>query len=211
MNSFLKLLEGNKNWAAKKINKDPNYFKALVGIQRPDFLWIGCSDSRMPADLVTGTQPGEIFVHRNIANLVVNTDVNLLAVLDYAVNFLNVKHVIVCGHYGCGGVKAAMEKTDLNQILNMWLSNIKDIQRIHFNELQNIKDETERYNRLVELNVLEQIKNLAKTSIIQKSWKQNNAPGLHGWVYSLHDGIIKPIIEMEPNSALNSYYEYNFE
>ncbi|GMV78249.1 MAG: carbonic anhydrase [Chitinophagaceae bacterium] len=211
MDSFLKLLEGNKNWAAKKIKKNPTYFEALVNIQTPDFLWIGCSDSRMPADLVTGTQPGEIFVHRNIANLVVNTDVNLLAVLDYAVNSLKVKHVIVCGHYGCGGVKAAMEKTDLNHILNMWLSNIKDIQRIHNDELQNIKDDKQRYDRLIELNVMEQIKNLAKTSIVQKSWKENNSPSLHGWVYSLHDGIIKPIIEMKPNTHLNSYYEYNFD
>src|ERR1700755_1423450 len=151
MESINKLLLENKAWAAEKKADDPEYFKALAAIQKPEFLWIGCSDSRVPANEITGTQPGEIFVHRNVANLVVNTDVNLLAVLDYAVTHLKVKHVIICGHYGCGGIKAAASKSDYRPVLNMWLRNIKDVIRHHKDELQQIKDEEERLDRLVEL------------------------------------------------------------
>ena len=189
MHSYEKLLLENKAWAQEKIEEDPDFFNRLSTLQTPDFLWIGCSDSRVPANEITGTQPGEIFVHRNVANIVVNTDVNLLAVLDYAVNHLKIKHVIVCGHYGCGGVKAATTKTDFKLVLNMWLRNIKDVYRLHRKELDAIKEEEARCDRLVELNVQEQVMNLAKTSIIQRAWKEENRPDLHGWVYGLKNGL----------------------
>ena len=182
MHSYEKLLKENKTWASDKVAQDPDYFKRLSLLQKPEFLWIGCSDSRVPANEITNTQPGEIFVHRNVANLVINTDVNLLAVLDFAVTHLKVKHVIVCGHYGCGGIKAAMTKTDYKPVLNMWLRNIKDVIRHHYDELHAINDEEARVDRLVELNVREQVYNLAKTTIIQRCWKKEERPDLHGWV-----------------------------
>ncbi len=188
---------------------DPDFFRKLSGLQTPEFLWIGCSDSRVPANQITGTLPGEIFVHRNVANLVINTDVNLLSVLDYAVNHLKVKHVIVCGHYGCGGVKASMSNTDLKPLLNMWLRNIKDVQRLHREELEQIDDEDQKCNRLTELNVQEQIFNLAKTSIIQRAWKNEQRPDLHGWVYGLTDGIIKPVYEMKSGTPIDPLYQYD--
>lgn len=169
MKAYEKLLLENKAWAKEKVEDDPEYFNRLSLIQTPKFLWIGCSDSRVPANEITNTQPGEIFVHRNVANLVIHTDVNLLSVLEYAVVHLKVKHVIVCGHYGCGGVKAAMTNHDFKQVLNMWLRNIKDVYRLHTDELNNIGNEEERFDRLVELNVIEQVQHLAKTSIIQKA------------------------------------------
>jgi carbonic anhydrase len=208
MKAYDKLLLENKAWAAEKIQNDPNYFKKLSGIQTPEFLWVGCSDSRVPANEITGTSPGEIFVHRNIANMVVHTDVNLLSVLEYAVNHLKVKHVIVCGHYGCGGVKASMAQHNLG-IINKWIMHIKDVQRIHAEELQAIGDEDARTNRLVELNVIEQVTNLAKTSIIQKAWKDRQAPHLHGWVYGLENGLIKPIFELPAGSRIDPLYEYD--
>jgi carbonic anhydrase len=208
MKSYDKLLLENKAWAAEKVQNDPNYFKKLSGIQTPEFLWIGCSDSRVPANEITGTSPGEIFVHRNIANMVVHTDVNLLSVLEYAVKFLKVKHVIVCGHYGCGGVKASMAQHNLG-IINKWIMHIKDVQRIHAEELQAIGDEDARTNRLVELNVIEQVTNLAKTSIIQKAWKDREGPHLHGWVYGLENGLIKPIFELPAGSRIDPLYEYD--
>jgi carbonic anhydrase len=209
MHSYEKLLLENKAWAAEKVEEDPDFFKRLSKLQTPDFLWIGCSDSRVPANEITGTQPGEIFVHRNVANIVVNTDVNLLAVLDYAVNHLKVKHVIVCGHYGCGGVKAALTKTDFRPVLNMWLRNIKDVYRLHREELKAIKNEDECSDRLVELNVKEQVMNLAKTSTIQRAWKNENRPDLHGWVYGLKDGIIKPVFEMKAGTHIDPIYEFD--
>lgn len=209
MHAYEKLLLENKAWAAEQVADDPDYFNRLAEIQTPEFLWIGCSDSRVPANEITGTQPGEIFVHRNVANLVVNTDVNLLAVLDYAVSHLKVKHVIVCGHYGCGGVKAAATKQDFKPVLNMWLRNIKDVMRHHHQELNGITDEEQRINRLVELNVQEQVYNLAKTSIIQKHWKKEQRPDLHGWVYGLKDGLIKSVFEMKAGTHINSIYEYD--
>ena len=208
MKSYDKLLLENKAWAAEKVQNDPNYFTKLSGIQTPEFLWIGCSDSRVPANEITGTAPGEIFVHRNIANMVVHTDVNLLSVLEYAVKFLKVKHVIVCGHYGCGGVKASMAQHNLG-IINKWVMHIKDVQRIHSEELQAIGDEEARTNRLVELNVIEQVTNLAKTSVIQKAWKDRPAPHLHGWVYGLENGLIKPIFELPAGSRIDPLYEYD--
>jgi len=209
MYSYEKLLEENKKWASEKTGQDPGYFERLSHIQTPEFLWIGCSDSRVPANEITGTQPGEIFVHRNVANLVINTDVNLLAVLDYAVAHLKVKHVIVCGHYGCGGIRAAATKTDFKPVLNMWLRNIKDVIRHHRGELSLIADEEQYLDKLVELNVQEQVFNLAKTSIIQRAWKQELRPDLHGWAYGLKDGIIKPVYEMKAGTHIDPLYEYD--
>jgi len=209
MHSYEKLLLENKAWAQEKVDADPEYFKRLADLQTPEFLWIGCSDSRVPANEITGTQPGEIFVHRNVANLVINTDVNLLSVLDFAVTHLKVKHVIVCGHYGCGGIKAAITNHDFKYVLNMWLRNIKDVYRIHRNELDNIKQEEKKCDRLVELNVQEQVFNLAKTSIIQRAWKHEQRPDLHGWVYGLKDGLIKPVCEMKAGTEIDYLYEYD--
>lgn len=210
MKAYEKLLHENKNWAAGKVQEDPEYFNRLALLQKPEFLWIGCSDSRVPANEITGTQPGEIFVHRNVANMVVNTDVNLLSVLDYAVNHLMVRHVIVCGHYGCGGIKSAITNTDFKPVLNMWLRNIKDVYRLHRKELDTISDEAVRIDRLTELNVQEQVFNLAKTSIIQKAWKREQRPHLHGWVYGLKDGIIKPVFEMSAGTHIDEIYEYDY-
>lgn len=209
MTSYEKLLLENKAWAQEQIENDPEFFKRLSSLQTPEFLWIGCSDSRVPADKITGTQPGEIFVHRNIANIVVHTDVNLLSVLDFAVNHLKVNHVIVCGHYGCGGIKAAMTNHDYKYVLNMWLRNIKDVYRLHREELAAIADEEHRTDRLVELNVREQVMHLSKTSIIQRAWKNEQRPQLHGWVYGLKDGLIKPVFEMDAGTHIDPLYEYD--
>lgn len=209
MKIYERLLLENKAWAQEKVHSDKDYFNRLADIQKPEFLWIGCSDSRVPANEITNTQPGEIFVHRNIANMVIHTDVNLLSVLEYAVTHLKVKHVIVCGHYGCGGVKAAMTNTDYKQVLNMWLRNIKDVYRLHRDELEAVPSEEERFNRLVELNVQEQVIHLAKTSIIQRAWKHEQRPHIHGWVYGLKDGIIKPVFEMGPDTKIDPLYEYD--
>ncbi len=209
MKTYEVLLNNNKEWANNKIKEDSGFFERLSHLQSPEFLWIGCSDSRVPANEITGTDPGEIFVHRNVANLVINTDVNVLSVLDYAVNHLKVKHVIICGHYGCGGVKAATTQTDLKPLLNMWLRNIKDVYRLHREELDGIKEETHRIDRLVELNVQEQVFNLAKTSIIQRAWKKENRPDLHGWVYGLNNGVIKPVFEMKAGTHIDPLYEYD--
>jgi carbonic anhydrase len=208
MDEHKHLLLENKAWATSKVMEDPNYFSRLSKIQSPKFMWIGCSDSRVPANEITGTDPGEIFVHRNIANMVVHTDLNLLSVLQYAVEVLHVEHIIVCGHYGCGGVKAAVTRQSFG-IINKWLRNIKDVHRIHERELEEISDEDERIDKLVELNVQEQVMNLAKTSIIQRAWKYENRPQLHGWVYSLKDGLLKQIYSMPPNMHFDDLYEYD--
>src|ERR1700712_2879750 len=196
MLDYNKLLAENKIWAAEQVERDPEFFSRLEHLQTPEYLWIGCSDSRVPANEITGTQPGEIFVHRNIANMVVHTDVNLLSVLEYAVAHLKVKHVIVCGHYGCGGVKAAMTNHDFKQVLNMWLRNIKDVYRLHREELEAISELERREDRLVELNVQEQVLHLAKTSIIQRAWQHRNAPEIHGLVYGLKDGLLNTVFTM---------------
>lgn len=203
-----KLLLENKAWAAEKIADDPQFFTRLSNIQRPDFLWIGCSDSRVPANEITGTEPGEVFVQRNIANMVIHTDLNLLSVLQYAVEVLEVKNIIVCGHYGCGGVKAAMGHHNLG-IINKWLRNIKDVYRFHREELDAIEDMDKRADRLVELNVKEQVMNLAKTSIVQSAWKHHLRPHIHGWVYGLNDGILKPVFDLEPNTPIDPIYQYS--
>jgi carbonic anhydrase len=208
MNSYEKLLLENKSWAREKVMEDPEYFERLAHLQTPEFLWIGCSDSRVPANEITGTAPGEIFVQRNIANMVVHTDLNLLSVLEYAVVVLKVKHIIVCGHYGCGGVKAAMSHKSYG-IINKWLRNIKDVYRLHEDELLAIADEEQRVDRLVELNVQEQVMNLAKTSIVQHAWNTEQRPHLHGWVYKLANGIIKPVLSMPPGTHIDHIYEYD--
>lgn len=208
MNSYEKLLLENKAWAREKIMEDPDYFHRLAHIQSPEFLWIGCSDSRVPANEITGTAPGEIFVQRNIANMVVHTDMNLLSVLEYAVTVLKVKHIIVCGHYGCGGVKAAMSQKSFG-IINNWIRNIKDVYRLHEDELLAIENEDKRVDRLVELNVQEQVLNLAKTSIVQGAWAHDQKPHLHGWVYGLTNGIIKPVFSMAPGTHIDHIYEYD--
>ena len=209
MKEYEKLLIENKSWAAEILKVDPEYFKKLSQLQTPEFLWIGCSDSRVAANQITGTQPGEIFVHRNIANMVVNTDSNVLSVLEYAVNHLKVKHIIVCGHYGCGGIKAAMSNHDYKQVLNMWLRNIKDVYRLHREELGAIQNEDLRADKLCELNVKEQVMHLAKTSIVQRAWKHEQRPDLHGWVYGLKDGLINPIFEMKAGTHIDELYEYD--
>jgi carbonic anhydrase len=208
MNVYDKLLLENKAWAKEQIETDPAFFSRLAHIQTPDFLWIGCSDSRVPADKITGTQPGEIFVHRNIANMVVHTDLNLLSVLEYAVNVLKIKHIIVCGHYGCGGVKAALGHNSLG-IINKWLRNIKEVYRMHRDEVDAEPTEDKKLNKLIEMNVMEQVMNLAKTSIIQKAWKEDNRPHLHGWVYGIQDGIIHPLCDMEPGTHIDPIFEYD--
>ncbi|MBC7391235.1 MAG: carbonic anhydrase [Opitutaceae bacterium] len=189
--SYEKLLKGNQEWVKEKIDMDSSYFENLAKGQSPDYLWIGCADSRVPDNEITGSNPGDIFVHRNIANLVVHTDTNMLSVLQYAVEALHVKHIIVCGHYGCGGVLAAMDRSDKG-LVNHWLTNIKEVIYKNKTELQAIADEKERGNRLVELNVIQQVQNLAKTSMVQKAWR-NRELEIHGWVFDLHTGKIKDL------------------
>lgn len=209
MQQYEKLLQANKEWARKMVDQDPKFFERLVDIQRPGFLWIGCSDSRVPPNEITQTHPGEIFIHRNVANLVIHTDMNLLSVLQYAVEVLEVKHIVVCGHYGCGGVKAALSRHSFG-LINKWLRHIKDIYRLHQSELDQIGTEEGRLNRLIELNIMEQVNNLADTSIVQRAWKSRNGPDLHGWVYDLHNGIINPLIEIPAGSKLeHEIYEYD--
>jgi carbonic anhydrase len=201
------LLLNNKAWAEDRIEENPEYFKKLAALQTPEYLWIGCSDSRVPANEVTGTAPGEIFVHRNIANMVVHTDINLLSVLTYAVDVLEVKHIIVCGHYGCGGVKAAMGN-DYLPLINNWLRNIKDVYKSNRAELHAIEDKEQQFDRLVELNVLEQVHHLAETNIVQGAWKKRDMPLIHGWVYGLNNGIIKPLVTIGPDSEMDPLYRY---
>lgn len=210
MKPYEKLLEANKKWAANKLNNDPDYFSRLEHVQSPEFLWVGCSDSRVPANEITGTTSGEIFVHRNIANVVIHTDINFYSVLDYAVRILNVNHIIVCGHYGCGGIKAAMSNHNYKQALNMWLRTIKDVYRHNREELDAIEDENKRADRLTELNVIENVNKLAKTAVVQGAWKLRNAPVLHGWVYGVNNGIIKDIAKITPDlSSVDPLYIYD--
>lgn len=208
MDSYHKLLLNNKAWAENTVAADPEFFHRLEKVQRPDFLWIGCSDSRVPANEITGTQPGEIFVHRNIANMVVHTDLNLLSVLQYAVEYLKVKHVIVCGHYGCGGVQAAMTHQSLG-LINKWLRNIKDVYRLHQAEVDAQPTEQARLDRMVELNVQEQVFDLMKTSIIQRAWNERGGPSLHGWVYRLSDGLVHTICEIPAGSPIDPIYRFD--
>lgn len=208
MESYLKLLLNNRIWAQEKLDEDKDYFKTLAREQKPEYLWIGCADSRVPANEVIGAEPGELFVHRNIANMVVHTDINMLSVLQYAVEELKVKNVIVCGHYGCGGVKAALSSHHLG-ILNKWLRNIKDVYRLHEDDIKVLDTEEAQLRKLVELNVKEQVMNLSKTSIIQKAWQYEQRPTIHGWVYGLEDGILKEVYKMNHESEIDPIYKYS--
>lgn len=207
MSDFYKnLIENNKKWVQNKLSNNPEYFKNLSKRHNPPLLWIGCADSRVPANEITGTLPGEVFVHRNIANMVVHTDMNMLSVLDYAVNTLKIEHVIVCGHYGCGGVKAAMEPGK-NNLTDNWIRHIKDVYRLHFNELKAISKKQDRFDRFVELNVTEQVYCLAKTSIVQKAWRTDRKLSIHGWVYGLNTGLIKDLnVTANNNKELKEIY-----
>ena len=207
---YNKLIENNKKWVENKLKLNPLYFDKLSKGQKPPLLWIGCADSRVPANEIIGAEPGEVFVHRNIANMVIHTDMNMLSVLDYAVNVLKVKHVIVCGHYGCGGIEAAMTNKSIGLIDN-WIRHIKDIYRVHKKELDNIEDLTKRTNRFVELNVVEQIYDLAKTSIVQNAWANNQELAIHGWVYGVDSGIIKDLgVNFKNDSQLDEVYKLDF-
>ncbi len=209
MNEYEKLLLQNKSWVSEKLDLDKDYFNNLAYIQKPEFLWIGCSDSRVPANEITHTEPGEIFVHRNIANLVVNTDLNMLSVLKYAIEVLHVKHIVVCGHYGCGGIKAAITNHHFG-MLNKWLRNIKDVYRLHQQELSAFTDSEKKEDALVEFNIIEQVNNLAKTSIVQKSWQNNSFPVLHGCVYGLKNGILKDLIQIDGTTPMDPLYQFDF-
>lgn len=207
--SYEKLKEGNAKWVDTRLQEDPDYFTKLAKGQQPEVLWIGCSDSRVPANEVTGTRPGEVFVHRNIANVCVHSDMNMLSVLDYAVNVLKVKHVIVAGHYGCGGVAAALTHKQFG-IIDNWLRHIKDVYRLHGNELDRITDQTQKVNRLVELNVTEQVYNLCKTSIIQNAWMERHDLEVHGWVIDLGSGKVKDL-GLSSSSPNNLGYVYELD
>lgn len=211
-NSFYKsLLDNNKKWVESKLSLDPDFFHKLANGQKPPLLWIGCADSRVPANEIIGAQPGEVFVHRNIANMVVHSDMNMLSVLDYAVNVLKVQHIIVCGHYGCGGVKAAMG-SDAIGLIDNWIRHIKDVYRFHHAELDSIADEDERFNRFVELNVIEQVHDLAKTSIVQGAWRNQQDLSIHGWVYGVGSGVVKDLgVNIESNESLDQVYQLNIK
>lgn len=203
---YQQLLENNKNWVAKQLEKDEHFFERLAEGQQPPLLWIGCADSRVPANEIIGAPPGEVFVHRNIANMVIHSDMSMLSVLDYAVNVLKVKHVIVCGHYGCGGVQTAMTNKHVGLIDN-WIRHIKDVYRFHHEELNAIENEKDRFNRFVELNVTEQVQDLAKTSIVQEAWQRGQSLHLHGWVYDVADGLINDLkVTLKNNESLSEVY-----
>ena len=209
MDSYKRLLDYNERWVAERLQLDPDYFHRLKDDQNPEYVWIGCSDSRVPAEVVTGCEPGDLFVHRNVANLVVYTDLNLLTVLNYAVTQLAVKHVIVCGHYGCGGVKAAMSSTSQGP-LNRWLRSIKDVYQKNEPELSALPDFDARFRRLVELNVVAQVNDLAKMSLVQKAWHEEQRPWLHGWVYDIHTGRLKELTLLTHEHRVDPIHRYDF-
>lgn len=207
---YKKILDNNKKWVEETLIKDPNFFEDLAKGQTPPLLWIGCSDSRVPANEIIGAKSGEVFVHRNIANMVVHSDMNMLSVLDYAVNVLKVKHVIVCGHYGCGGVKAAMQNDSIG-IIDNWIRHIKDVYRLHHTYLDSILDETTRFNTFAELNVKEQVFDLAKTSIVQAAWRNGQELSLHGWIYGLNSGIVNDLkVNISSEKDLDKVYQLKF-
>lgn len=207
---YKKILDNNKKWVEDQLAIDKEYFKDLAKGQQPPLLWIGCSDSRVPANEIIGAKPGEVFVHRNIANMVIHSDMNMLSVLDYAVNVLKVKHVIVCGHYGCGGVKAAMGNQSIGLIDN-WIRHIKDVYRLHEDYLNSFEDEEERFNKFVEINAQEQVFDLAKTSIVQGAWRNGQDLTLHGWTYGLNSGYVTDLgVNMSSNNELDEVYRLKF-
>jgi carbonic anhydrase len=192
MRTLSDLFRNNRKWASQMLERDAGFFGKLVAQQSPDYLWIGCADSRVPANEIVGLLPGELFVHRNVANVVVHTDLNCLSVLQYAVDVLEVDHVIVCGHYGCGGVQAALRDSRLGLIDN-WLRHVQDVARRHAAELQALHDEAQRVNRLCELNVIAQVVHVGQTTIVQEAWRRGKKLEVHGWVYGLHDGLLKDL------------------
>ena len=207
---YKKILDNNKKWVESSLALDPNYFENLAVGQSPPLLWIGCSDSRVPANEIVGAKPGEVFVHRNIANMVIHTDMNMLSVLDYAVNVLKVKHVIVCGHYGCGGVQAALGNQSIG-IIDNWIRHIKDVYRLHQKQLDAIENERDRFNTFVEMNVKEQVFDLAKTSIVQSAWKNGQDLTLHGWVYGLNSGFVTDLdVNINSDIDLDAVYQLKF-
>lgn len=210
MNEYKKLILANKAWVKDKLDVREDFFLRIADDQTPAFLWIGCSDSRVPAEDITGTEPGELFVHRNIANQIIHTDFNMLSVLQYAIEVLKVKHVIVCGHYGCGGIKNALSNKHLG-LINKWLRNIKDVYRLHKRELEGINDQNTRLRRLVELNVEEQVWKLAETSFVQHAWHKEQRPILHGWVYDLHTGYINDLFMLTPDTRMDDIYRFEFD
>lgn len=210
---YKKIIENNKKWVESKLALDPDFFNRLKDTQTPPLLWIGCSDSRVPANEIIGAQPGEVFVHRNIANMVIHSDMNMLSVLDYSVNVLKVKHVIVCGHYGCGGVKAAMGSTPVG-IIDNWIRHIKDSYKFRKNDIEAIEDEKERFDRFVEWNTKQQVLNLAVTSIVQQAWNNGQELSVHGWVYGLETGLVKDLdvtFSSHDDIRNNSVYKLDFE
>jgi len=212
MNKLDRLLLENKAWIQERLDENPDFLKHLAQNRVPDIFWIGCSDSRLHADEITNSEPGEILVHRNVGNQVVSTDFNLLGALEYAVDVLGVEHIIVCGHYRCRSIKAALDRPNPNlPFADKWLRNIKDVYRLHRNEIEAFNAIEDRWKLLVELNIKEQIINLSHTSIIQKSWRASRKPELHGWVYGLHDGMIRELVALTPYSPLDPIYEYNLE
>ncbi len=208
MDKYKSLLLANKAWVKEKLQLESDYFENLSKGQQPTYLWIGCSDSRVPAEDVTGAAPGEIFVHRNIANLVVHTDLNAQSVLHYGIEFLKVKHVIVCGHYGCGGVLASMTQKNFG-VMDQWLRNIKDVYHTHRDEILSAGDEDKQMERLVELNVLAQLNNIKRSHSLQKAWQNEQRPILHGWVFGLKDGLLRDLYRMEPGSPIEREYKYS--
>lgn len=207
---YKELIQKNEDWVKRKIEANPDYFNELAKGQRPPLLWIGCSDSRVPANEIIGSEPGEVFVHRNIANMVVHTDMNMLSVLDYAVNALKIRHIIVCGHYGCGGVKAAMGNQSIG-IIDNWVRHIKDVYRFHEKELDAIEDEQEKFDTFVEFNTKEQVLDLAKTSIVQAAWRNRQVLSIHGWVFDVKSGkVIDLEVDMASNQDLEAVYQLKF-
>lgn len=210
---YKKIIENNKKWVESKLALDPDFFNRLKDTQTPPLLWIGCSDSRVPANEIIGAQPGEVFVHRNIANMVIHSDMNMLSVLDYSVNVLKVKHIIVCGHYGCGGVKAAMGNAPVG-IIDNWIRHIKDSYKFRKNDIEAIEDEKERFDRFVEWNTKQQVLNLAVTSIVQQAWSKGQELSIHGWVYGLDSGLVKDLdvtFSSHDDIRNNSVYKLDFE
>lgn len=211
METYKRLLDFNRRWVKERVAERADYFTRLRDEQHPEYMWIGCSDSRVPAETVTGCEPGELFVHRNVANMVVHTDLNMLSVLHFAVDELKVNHVIICGHYGCGGVKAAMTRKSYGLVVNKWLRNVKDVYHAHAPSLEMIRDEEQRLRRLVELNVIQQVQDLAKTSVIQEAWHSGGRPWLHGWVYDIHTGRLAELTLVKPQDLPDDIFRYDFE
>lgn len=210
MESYKALLLANKAWVQERLQIDSDYFSELSKDQKPEFLWIGCSDSRVPAEEITGTKAGDIFTHRNIANLVVHSDDNLQSVLHYAVEILKVNHIVVCGHYDCGGIRAAMTRQRFGS-MDRWLRNIKDVYHNYRDEIQSAGEHDAQANRLVELNVMEQVRNLTKTKVVQKAWHFERRPTIHGWVFGMNDGKLSNLYKVEPGSPIEDIYCYDPE